>query len=381
MELLEKLRLLSQHIDLEPTSANNRSAKNITCREIYMQDAVLPNGKRMRLLKSLLSSNCINDCAYCPFRAGRDFRRTSFSPEEYALLISNLYHAGLIQGAFISSAITGNNIRVQDRLIETAEILRSKFQYHGYLHVKIMPGAEDDQIEHIMQLADRVSLNLEAPNKNRLAFLAPSKEFDSHLLSRLYKVEMIRKTKPSWQGWKKHWPSLSTQFVVGGADESDKEILETTDMLFKEVRLKRAYFSSFRPFDDTPLANHPPIPYKREYRLYQASYLLRDYGYTMQDLTFTQSDDLPLDTDPKKAWADRNLVESPLEINRAEKHELLRIPGVGPKTAERIILVRKNSRISDISTLSKLGINTKNAMPYILINGKKQIGQLPLFSL
>ena len=330
------------------------------------------------LLKTLLSSACERDCFYCPFRAGRDFRRATFKPDEFAGLFSKMNQGGLAEGVFLSSGLAGGGVRTQDRLLATAEILRKKYQYRGYLHLKIMPGAEKDQVYRAMQLADRVSVNLEAPNTERLAKLAPHKIFIEELLRPLKWVEEIRKSVPAYKFWNGRWPSTVTQFVAGGSDESDLELLTITNWLNKNVRLKRAYFSAFHPIMDTPLENKPAVNPMREHRLYQASFLLRDYGFDLEDLPFTDESNLPLHADPKQAWAQMNLIEKPVEINKAEKHELIRIPGVGLKGAEAILSARRLNRLRDLSTLKKLGIIAERAAPYVLLDGRKAAYQLTL---
>ncbi|HEY60920.1 MAG TPA: radical SAM protein [Anaerolineae bacterium] len=379
MEPLEKLKLLSANSNLE--SAEDTVCINTPPRQksIYTHNAILPNGKRIKLLKSLLSSFCENNCFYCPFRAGRDFHRETFRPDEYARLIMNMYQAGIIQGAFISSGIAGSSVRVQDKLLETAEILRYKLHYSGYLHLKLMPGIEFAQVEQAMRLADRVSLNLEAPNPERLAILAPEKSFNSQLLKPLEWVQEIRRNHPSGQAWKKRWPSSTTQFVVGGAGESDNELLKTTQYLYHKLGLSRAYFSLFRPIINTPFENHKPIPLKREQRLYQASFLMRDYSFSLEELYFDRHHNLPLDIDPKSAWAKKHYITYPVEVNRADKHELLRIPGIGPKSVSTILKARKSHQFKDIAELGKLGISAKRVAPYILLAGKKPPLQLALF--
>ncbi len=230
-----------------------------------------------------------------------------------------------------------------------------------------------------MQLADRVSVNLEAPSTERLSKLAPHKQFLDELLQPLKWVEEIRKSQPSFKGWNGRWPSTTTQFVVGGADESDLELLTTTAWLNKNVRLKRAYFSAFNPISDTPLENKAPTDPLREHRLYQASFLLRDYGFDLEDLPFVDDGFLPLRADPKQAWAQIHLKEKPVEINRADRIELLRIPGIGIKGAEVILNTRRTNKINDLSSLKKLGIIAERAAPYILINGKQPDYQPSLF--
>jgi predicted DNA-binding helix-hairpin-helix protein len=230
-----------------------------------------------------------------------------------------------------------------------------------------------------MQLADRVSVNLEAPNTARLAKLAPHKVFLEELLQPLRWVDEIRKTVPAHRGWNGRWPSSVTQFVAGGADESDLELLTTTEWLHKNVRLSRAYFSAFSPIRDTPLENKAATDPLREHRLYQASFLLRDYGFDLEDLPFAGDSNLPLDSDPKLAWARQHLADRPVEVNRAEKRDLMRVPGIGPKGAEAILKARRTGRLHELSNLRKLGIAIQRAAPFVLVDGKRSSQQMPLF--
>ncbi len=346
---------------------------------LVLYRAQTPQGKPIRLLKTLLSSACERDCFYCPFRAGRDKARATFQPEEFARLFIQLYQAGIAEGLFLSSGLGAGGIRTQAKLLDTAEILRNKLGFKGYLHLKLMPGAEKDQVWQAMQLADRVSINLEAPNAERLAQLAPHKGFFNEILQPLQWVEQMRRAHPPHQGWGQRWPSSVTQFVIGAADETDREILITTEWLFRSLRLSRAYYSPFRPVPGTPLENHPPVDLLRQRRLYQASFLLRDYDFRITELDFGEDANLPLEVDPKKAYADRHFREAPLEINRAAPEQLIRIPGVGPKSARRILQARTQCRITDLSQLKKLGIETRRAAPYLLLNGKRPLHQLSFF--
>jgi predicted DNA-binding helix-hairpin-helix protein len=209
--------------------------------------------------------------------------------------------------------------------------------------------------------------------------LAPHKIFLDELLRPLRWVEEIRRTVPAHKFWKARWPSTVTQFVAGGADESDLELLTTTSWLYKNVRLKRAYYSAFHPISDTPLENKPAVDPVREHRLYQASFLLRDYGFDLEDMPFTDQSNLPLHTDPKHAWAQMNLTDKPIEINKAERRDLLRIPGVGIKGAQAILDARRTSRLRSLSALKKLGIIAERAAPYILLDGRKEMTQTGMF--
>ncbi|MCX6059662.1 MAG: hypothetical protein NTW69_16110 [Chloroflexi bacterium] len=385
MDSLDTLKLLSSQMSFEADGEPRVSGSAPVCfspketDQAFVHPAQLPNGRKILLLKTLLSSACERDCFYCPFRAGRDFRRATFKPDEFAGLFNKLNQSGAAEGVFLSSGLAGGGVRTQDKLLDTAELLRKKYQFRGYLHLKIMPGAEKDQVYRAMQLADRVSVNLEAPNTERLAKLAPHKIFIEELLQPLKWVEEIRRTVPAYKFWNGRHPSTVTQFVAGGADESDLELLTTTNWLNKNVRLRRAYFSAFHPVRDTPLENKPSVDPMREHRLYQASFLLRDYGFDLEDLPFTSDSNLPLNADPKQAWAQKYLTNKPIEINKAEKQELIRIPGIGLKGADAILNARRSSKLRDLSALKKLGVIAERAAPYILFNGRKAPMQLMLF--
>ena len=348
-------------------------------RAAFVHPAQLPNGKRVVLLKTLLSSACERDCYYCPFRAGRDFRRATFKPQEFAELFMKLNRAKMAEGIFLSSGIAAGGANTQNKILDTAEILRNKHGFRGYMHLKIMPGAEKGQVERMMQLADRVSINLEAPNTERLARLAPKKIFIEELLRPLKWVEEIRRSQPAHKFWNGKYPSSVTQFVAGGADESDLELLTTTNWLMKNVRLTRAYFSAFSPIRDTPLENKAAVNPLREHRLYQASFLLRDYGFDLEEMPFTQNENLPLHTDPKMAWARQHLKETPCEINKAKRRELLRIPGIGPKHADAILQARRTGKLRDLTALRKLGIVVARAAPFLLFDGRRAESQMAMF--
>jgi predicted DNA-binding helix-hairpin-helix protein len=341
--------------------------------------AAMPGGKRISLLKTLLTSACERNCYYCPFRAGRDFRRATFKADEMARTFMDMRRANLVEGFFLSSGIAGGGMRTQDQLIATAEILRFKLGFRGYLHLKIMPGAERAQVERMLQLADRVSINLEAPNSNRLARLAPHKIFTEELLRPLQWVEEIRRTRPARQGWNGKWPSTVTQLVVGGAGESDLEILSTSAALYRNARLSRVYYSAFHPVRDTPLENHPAENPWREFRLYQSSFLLRDYGFDVEDLPFSQAGDLPLDVDPKIAYAQAHLTEMPVEVNKADKAALLRVPGIGPKGVEAILAARRKDKLRNLKDLQAIGVIASRAAPFVLLDGRRPPTQLPLW--
>jgi predicted DNA-binding helix-hairpin-helix protein len=389
MDTLQKLESIGQLMMLEPAeevgalgaaSPLPRSPFDATAGcgagadEHFVHHAVMPGGQRIALLKTLQTSACERDCYYCPFRAGRDFRRATFTPDEMARVFSEMAQRKQVEGIFLSSGIAGGGVRTQDRIVATAEILRRKYEFRGYIHLKIMPGAQADQIRRAMQLANRVSVNLEAPNTERLARLAPHKVFLEELVRPLKLIESIRRESPGLG-----MPSSTTQFVVGGADENDREILVTASRLIREARLSRVYFSAFHPIPDTPLENRAPTHPLREHRLYQSDFLLRQYGFQFGDLVFGADGNLPIDTDPKVAWAQLHLAHAPIELNRAGRGELLRVPGIGPKTVDVILRERNRGRLRELTDLRKLGIIASRAAPFILLDGRRPAYQLPLW--
>lgn len=383
MDVSAKITRLSEHMALEPDGEPSLQTPPGCDLNSLEQAGVVyhaaAGGRRVKLLKTLLTSACEHDCYYCPFRAGRDFRRETLRPEELSDAFIQMHRAGMVEGLFLSSGLAGGGVKTQDRLLAAAENLRQKQGYRGYLHLKIMPSAEQAQVIRAMQLADRVSINLEAPNENRLKYLAPHKNFWEELLTPLRWAEEIRQSMPAESGWKGKWPSLTTQFVVGAVGENDLELLTTSEYLFRQFRLARTYYSAFNPIPDTPLQDGTPENPVRQQRLYQASFLLRDYGFTLEELPFESTGFLPLDIDPKKAWAQQNLSDQPVEINQADRSQLLRIPGIGPKSAEAVLRARHGETIREPGDLQRLGIAWKRVAPYILLNGKKPALQLPLW--
>ncbi|GMQ79007.1 MAG: putative DNA modification/repair radical SAM protein [Anaerolineae bacterium] len=363
-----------------PSCSLGKSTNNEAKEEVLgITQAVMPGGKRIKLLKTMMTSACERNCNYCSFRAGRNYQRSTFTPEEMASSFMNMYRAGLVEGLFLSSGIIRGGISTQDKIIDTAEILRHQLGFRGYIHLKIMPGAENDQVYRSMQLANRVSVNLEAPNAHRLTRIAPKKVFLNELLEPLQKMDEIRKRAPAHACWNGRWASSSTQFVVGAAGESDVELLTTTGYLLKQYTLRRAYFMAFKPIPDTPLENQPPENPWRQHRLYQASYLLRDYGFELEELPFKKDGRLPLTADPKTAWARDNLLEAPVEVNLADPEELLRVPGIGPKGVTKILSARRSGKLQELKELKAIGVSPSRPAPYLLLNGKRPTFQLALF--
>jgi predicted DNA-binding helix-hairpin-helix protein len=334
-----------------------------------------PAGARP-ILKTMLTTACERNCFYCPFRAGRSrTQRITISPDEMAKATDALARASKITGIFLSSGIIKGSVTTQDKIIDTAEILRRRYRYRGYIHLKVMPGAEEDQLYRSMQLADRISVNLEGPTPERLGALAPKKDFNRELLSLLHMADKIRREHPH-----ERLARPVTQFVVGAVGDTDAELLTLTSQLYNRLSLARAYYSAFEPVLQTPLENVGATAPVREFRLYQSSFLLRDYAWDVEDLPFTDGGNLRHDVDPKTAWAEVHLKHAPVDLVTAERHDLLRVPGIGPKSADLILKARGHSRLSDLNDLRKLGIAApEKAAPFILLGGRAVPVQQSLF--
>jgi predicted DNA-binding helix-hairpin-helix protein len=302
----------------------------------------------------------------------------SFRPEELAKLFMDLYQRRLVQGLFLSSGIAGNASQTMESMIKTVEILRSHYEFKGYIHLKILPGASFDCVEHACKLANRVSVNMEAPTAQHLAKLSSKKDIYMDILERMRWVKQLIATNerlvPSGQ---------TTQFVVGAAGETDRDLLRTTDALYHEMGLRRVYFSAFRPVRGSPLEGLRPTSPVREHRVYQADWLLRVYGFSVQDveLALGRSDNLALNKDPKLVIAQKQPWLFPVDVNTGSHDELLRVPGIGPLSAKRILEAREEHSIFSLEQLKKMGVVAKRAAPFIWFQGmldwEKQLSFLP----
>ena len=238
-----------------------------------------------------------------------------------------------------------------------------------------MPGVEYEQLYRAMQLADRVSVNLEGPTQERLSALAPKKDFVGELLKMLQWAQTIRQENPYQK-----LARTVTQFVVGAVGDTDQELLSLSNRLYRKLGLTRAYYSGFHPVEQTPFENLTPTDPLREHRLYQASFLLRDYGWSVEDLSFMEDGNLRTDIDPKRAWAERYLRTAPIDVMKATRRQLLRVPGIGPIGADAIIRARRLGGLTDLAHLRKLNIHApEQAEPYILLAGRRPVTQLRLF--
>jgi predicted DNA-binding helix-hairpin-helix protein len=328
------------------------------------------------ILKTMITTACERNCFYCPFRAGRaKTKRVTITPDALAAAFDTLQRSGQADGLFLSSGIIKGSVTTQDKIIDAVEIIRGRYQYKGYVHLKVMPGIEYDQLLRTMQLADRVSVNLEAPTQQRLNALAPKKDFEGELLRTLQWTDTIRRAHPGQK-----LANTVTQFVVGAVGDTDLELLSLTSKLHRQMGLTRAYYSAFHPVVQTPFEDLPAVHPMREHRLYQASFLVRDYAWEVEDLPFVGDGNLRTDVDPKRAWADANLRQAPIDLMTADRERLMRVPGIGPQTANAILRARRHTRLTDLSQLRTLNIRALDQIaPYILLDGRKPPTQMTLF--
>ncbi len=332
----------------------------------FIYRSTLPGGGCANLFKVLLTNVCTNDCAYCVNQVGRDRPRAYFQPHELAGLFMDLYRKRLVRGLFLSSGVAGSPSRTMQEMIDTVEILRRRHEYKGYVHLKIMPGSGFDCVEAACRVANRVSINMEAPTAHHLARLSSKKDLYNGIVERMRWAKQVMSANeglvPSGQ---------TTQFVVGAAGETDRDILQTTGALHREIGLRRVYFSAFRPIGDSPLQGLPPTPPMREHRLYQAEWLLRVYGFSSHelDLALGGKGELSLAKDPKMVIAKRQPWLFPVDINKAGYEELLRVPGIGPISAKRIVEARAEHSISSLQQLKKMGVVVKRAGAFIWLRG------------
>jgi len=329
--------------------------------------ALTADGRAVSLFKVLQSNACQFDCAYCASRASRSCRRTAFAPEELADLFMDFRRRGYVQGLFLSSAVCGSAARSMEQMLKTAELVRLKHGFKGYLHLKVLPGAPFDCVERAVELADRCSVNMEAPTESALHRIASKKALFSDVVSRM---QMVRRA--AGEGLMR--AGQSTQLVVGAAGETDREILTAVTALYRDVGLRRVYYSAFEPVADTPLQDHAPTAPAREHRLYQVDWLLRRYddSYSPADIVLDGAGLLPLGLDPKVAIALRRPEWFPVEVNRARRRDLLRVPGIGTASAERIVRARREHRFTSPDELRGLGVVLKRAAPFLLVNGQAQ---------
>ena len=336
-------------------------------------------GGCMPLLKTLLSSNCKNECTYCTFRAGRKTQRMTWEIEKLADVTMHLWHKRKICGLFLSSSVSSDPDVVTENQLEVLRVLRKR-GYTGYVHLRLMPGVSHYHIKEAVELADRVGVNLEATNSGDFDELCPNKGgFKEAILKRLIwtinEVEHSKRER-TYSKFGFGRSGVDTQMIVGALDDNDWQYIQTTEWLHSTLNLKRVYYSSFEPITQTPLEKRVSCPKYREHRLYQCSFLMRDYGFKADTLAPIIDDKgfLP-NADPKLAFTRNDSDMFPLDLNRATYFELVRIPRVGPLTAKKIMQARNNRKIrvsADIEPAIGARL-TRKISPYIELKDKRLI--------
>jgi len=332
------------------------------------------DGRCVSLLKILLTNYCIYNCNYCVNRNQNDIPRASFTPREVADLTIQFYRRNYIEGLFLSSGIERSPNHTMERIYQVLDILRHEYHFYGYIHVKVIPGADPALVNKTGLLADRMSINIEQPTEQSLKLLAPQKTLPV-LFAPMNQIHHQMTQNASERKIFRHVQKFvpagqSTQMIVGASKDSDLSIIKATETLYNRFQLKRVYYSAYVPVNEGPnlpaLSTSPPL--LREHRLYQADWLLRFYSFKADEIVNEQSPFLDTDFDPKISWALRNMQLFPLEINQASYEELLRIPGVGVTSAQRIIRQRRLGNIS-YNHLKKMGVVLKRAKYFITCQG------------
>lgn len=337
------------------------------------------DGRCISLLKILMTNYCLFDCKYCINRRSNDVPRARFTPEEIAELTINFYRRNYIEGLFLSSGIIQSPDYTCEQLIETLSLLRGKYKFRGYIHVKAIPGADSELINRLGILADRISVNIELPSQKSLNTLAPDKSKKSILLPMNQISTRIKENSTEIVQYR-HAPKFapagqSTQMIIGATPDSDYQILRLTEAMYQKYSLKRVFFSAYVPVGDQKLlpSKETKPPLLREHRLYQADWLLRFYGFTASEILDEKHTDFNPLLDPKCNWAVHHPECFPVEINKAPYEMLLRVPGIGVKSAQRIITARHQAKL-DYCDLKKLGVVLKRANYFIICKGKRAEG-------
>lgn len=337
------------------------------------------DGRCISLLKILMTNYCMYDCKYCINRRSNDVPRARFSPDEIADLTINFYRRNYIEGLFLSSGIIQSPDYTCEQIIEALSILRNKYKFYGYIHAKTIPGADPELINRLGTLADRISVNIELPSQKSLNTLAPDKSKSAILLPMGHITNKIKQNSYEIVKYKaapKFAPAgQSTQMIIGATPDTDFQILRLSEAMYGKYRLKRVFYSAYIPVGDQkllpPAGTKPPL--LREHRLYQADWLLRFYGFKAEEILDEQHQEFNPLLDPKCNWALHHPECFPVEINKAPYEMLLRVPGIGVKSAQKIVTARRQAKL-DYADLRKLGVVLKRANYFILCSGKRAEG-------
>ena len=332
------------------------------------------DGRCISLLKILLTNHCIYDCIYCVSRRSNDIKRAAFTVEEIVDLTINFYRRNYIEGLFLSSGVFKDPNTTMERLVRVAKKLRLEERFNGYIHLKTIPGASDELIREAGLYADRLSINLEIPTKEGLKLLAPEKDHKQMLSNvEFVKNELAINTieKQKYKHAPKFAPAgQTTQMIIGATNETDQKIIHVADYMYQKLALKRVYYSGYVPvLQDSRLPSlQSQVPVVRENRLYQADWLMRYYGFAPNEIVDERQPFLDLEIDPKLAWALRNSHLFPIDINKAPREMLLRIPGVGVRSVQKILMARKFQTLSYYD-LKKMGVTLSRAKYFITCSG------------
>ena len=329
--------------------------------------AAMPNGKYINLMRVMFTDFCKMDCAFCPNSHWVPRKRYAFKVDELADAFMELQRRHAVAGLFLSSGVAGSGSKTTERMVKVADIIRRKHGFKGYIHLKVMPGTEFQYVEAAYRLGTRLSVNIETPTTAHMQKLSAMKDLDRDILAPMEWIDGL--TRGDTGGA----VGQATQLVVGAADESDWNIFQRMDQLYGGWNLKRIYFAAFRPVRHTPLEEHPPTPLERVHRLYQMDWLKRIYHFSHEELklAFDNSGFLPLETDPKTIIAAENLDAFPVEVNSATREQLLRVPGVGPSSAQRILQTRRSHSVDTWRDLQAMGVIRKRAWPFLVFPGHR----------
>ena len=382
MSLYEKLNILSDAAKYDVSCSSSGAERRGdgtgmgNCRKAGICHSFSSDGRCISLLKILFTNECIYDCKYCVNRSSNDVVRTSFTPEEVCTLTMEFYRRNYIEGLFLSSGILKSPDYTMELIYAAVYRLRHVCNFQGYIHVKAIPGADERLIRMTGFLADRMSVNMELPTAESLRLLAPHKSRKNILAPMRIVQEKMKENQQElmlYQSAPRFVPAgQSTQMIIGATPETDYQILRVTEDLYKKFDLKRVYFSAFVPVNedkDLPSIRDEGPPLLREHRLYQADWLLRFYHFEAEELLDEENQNFNVYLDPKCCWALRHLESFPVEINRADYYTLLRVPGIGYKSAGRIVKARRWGRI-DFEDLKKMGVVLKRALYFITCSGK-----------
>ena len=387
MDLLEKLTVLTDAAKydaactssgvrrgFQPGKIGNTTSSIAGCCHSFSAD-----GRCITLLKVLMTNSCVYDCRYCVNRRSNDTRRAAFTPKELAELTIQFYRRNYIEGLFLSSGVLRSPDYTTEQIIESLRILREDYGFNGYIHAKAIPGTSPELVYRLGLLADRLSVNIELPSEQGLRSLAPDKSRSAILRPMGLIRDQAHQSKSELTKYK-HAPAFapagqSTQLIVGATQDTDRHILHLTESLYAKYRLKRVFYSAYVPIVESSLLpsldTKPPL--LREHRLYQADWLLRFYGFRAEELLDEQHPDFNPRIDPKCFWAICHPEQFPVEIMRAEYETLLRVPGIGPVSARRIVSARRVSHLR-YEDLSRLGVVLKRAQFFITCGGRMRSG-------